>query len=165
MNYQIFTITNACDFENYVLFYHFHHFFPWRTGNGLRSSLDRAMLLILFLSLTHTQCTCESAFLLHGVLAGGAIQDIMVSFCLSKWEGEKESINIKICPRTCQNMLPQSLLSLTTRATKKKEKTHGGLAFREGNAKGQKVVVYLNCAYKQMVISRHSCILGLYLYG
>lgn len=39
------------------------------------------------------------------------------------------------------------------------------MAFREGNAKGQKVAVYLNCAYKQMVISRHSCILGLYLYG
>lgn len=36
-----------------------------------------------------------------------------------KWGGEKESINIKICSWTCRNMLSQSLLPLTTRATKK----------------------------------------------
>lgn len=83
--------------------------------------------LILVLSLTHIKSSCESAFLLLTVLAGGAVQDnIMVSFCLSKWEREKESINIKICPWACQNMLQQSLQSLTTRAAKKKKKKEKG---------------------------------------
>ena len=52
-------------FLNCMLFYLFHHFYPESSRNGLRSSLDRAKLLILVLSLTHTRNNSESAFLLH----------------------------------------------------------------------------------------------------